>query len=206
MGYTDDPGWEEPPPRRRVPRRDSAPAAKGPWRWWHFALIGCGGLTLLPVLVLCAGLVWLGSVTSPTEVSRSQVEIRKWRGEMASYTDLADGEKVRWFYSWGLKDLSEGFIALTDQALLVYYGVELWDDATATGEAHRIAFAEVTGVELVRGKILEDGTCTVHLQDGTVHEFPVSAEKGNDQRFVADLRKAVEAAGGNPDPPPPGGF
>ncbi|MHC5019351.1 MAG: hypothetical protein ACYTGX_04425 [Planctomycetota bacterium] len=185
---------------------DTAPAAKRPWKWWHFALIGCGGLTLLPVLILCAGLMWLGTVATPTEMSRSPAHIRKFRGGMDDLLALEAGEKIRWFYSWGLKDLSEGFVALTDRNLLVYYGVELWDDETAQGEGWRIDFADVVGIDMTRGHTFEDGICTVHLQDGTVHEFPVSAERGNDTRFLADLRKAVEAAGGTGDPPPPGGF
>jgi hypothetical protein len=144
-------------------------------------LLGCVALTVV--------LAWFGAATPPTYVEAGNAVGASTLATLRRHGALAEGERLRWFYSPGLWNVEEGYAALTDRRLLLYY-------AEVEPPLQEVAFAEITSVSMEGGGLLEDATCVVTTDAGAEFPFLLSTERGRAQRFVADLRAAVGAAGG----------
>ena len=158
---------------------------------WALALIIVGGLGVLVIVLLIAGLVWLGAVGPETRVYPGNQTPERFIESMEDLGLVGPHEKVRYFYSDALIDVEASLYALTDQHLI------LRNTSWAVSEAV-IQFDQIKSIDAVwSDHWLEDSMVTVELTDGEVWQFPLSMENGTDRRFVEDLSKSAKL----PSPP-----
>jgi hypothetical protein len=162
------------PPYPNAGRRSGLPM-------WAKILIGVGAGAMVMVVLMCSGLIWLGSMSPETralagsQLSKRNVETIRGLGL------LDEGERIKYFYSDGMLSIEEGMYFFTEDKIVLYSkGREPAMTVVDYGEVADIT-PEFSDSWLV------DGTIWIELTDGTPLVMPISAEAGVDQLFYDAL-------------------
>ncbi|WP_299703448.1 hypothetical protein [uncultured Pontibacter sp.] len=100
-------------------------------------------------------------------------------------------ERIQFWYSDAFSDFTDGFYFFTDKKVVVYN--KTWEEP-----ALLMPFDSIQNISFrADPSFLEDSQLFLELTDGTYVNFPVSSDKGGDQRFHKRLRtlwKKTQAA------------
>jgi hypothetical protein len=172
------PPWPA-PPYPHAGRRPGLPM-------WAKILIGVGSGAVVMVILMCSGLMWLGSI-SPETRALAGSQLTKRNVETIRGLGLLDeGERIKYFYSDGMLSIEDGMYFFTEDKIVLYGKnrepavtlVDYEDVADITPE-----FSDSWMV---------DGSIWIELADGTPLVMPISAEAGIDQLFYDALVQTWE--------------
>lgn len=158
-------------------------------------LIGCLVLALGVIGLVFVGLAYVGTAGTETWVVTGR-QMRKGHLETIRELGLLEqDEEIQFFYSDALIDIRAGMYFVTDRNLVLY--CEEWDDPQLV-----VPFSEVSATWLeADDSFFMDSYVGVVLEDDTEWAFPVSSEKGMDQRFYDYLEEKRSAAFADPGSP-----
>lgn len=186
-----------PPSALRSPMNSSRRGGMPAWAIILLAIIIIGTLLIIAV---CGGLVWLGSTAPPTHVVAGTNLRDDFEQTINDLGLLEPDETIRYFYSDGLMDIEEGMYFLTDRKLVIYSNL-----IDPEFPAETIPLEQIYNLELERDTSFMFDSYIAFETDDFVYDFPVSSERGGDQRFFNALREAARdariAAGLPPDGP-----
>ncbi|MBX3729642.1 MAG: hypothetical protein KF858_10700 [Candidatus Sumerlaeia bacterium] len=152
--------------------------------------------SILGICVLCcvggvAGVFYLEQRGLETAVVPGAQVSTHHLSQLRSAGLLQPGEEILHFYSPAIVNVDGGAYFVTDRHLVLYN--KQWSKPR-----HIITFDKITSIEVDRSSsFFLDSTFAVHLEDGTVHTFPVSAEGNGDMRFL----RAIEERAPNLESP-----
>ena len=148
---------------------------------WAKILIGVGAGTVVMVILMCSGLIWIGSVSPETRARAGSQRTRRILDTIRELGLLDDGDRIRYFYSDGLLSIEEGMYCFTD-AKIVVYGENLDPQATMVG------YENVADISAdLSDSWWVDGTIWIELSDGTPLAMPISCEGDVDELFFDSL-------------------
>ncbi len=187
----DEQPTQPPPPPEPASWPHAAPgfhAAPGPhpnrragmptWAKW---LIGCGVAGVLMIALICGGIIYLGVVTPETRALAGSQLTRRNLDDIRQLGLLAEGERIKYFYSDGLLGIEEGMYFFTDDRIVVY-GEDFEPSATI------VSYDEVIDITVdFSDSWWVDGTIWVELADDRYVAIPISAEGGADEYFYDSL-------------------
>jgi hypothetical protein len=169
--------YQPPPPPQK--KRSGMPA----WAWF---LIIPGVLFFLFIVVLFAGLVFLGSAGPSTEVLSGQKVNAKDRAYLVEESIIEENEKIIWFYSAGLFSISEDGNIVTDRRVISY---ETYEDELLLDYAY---FEDISAVEIIeQGSFFVDTTISIETTDDYTFFVIASSEGGRDKFFYDEIKKRV---------------
>ena len=173
-------GHEENPFARAAVRQQDAKSFS-PLKW---ILAGAGILMLICCGGMFMGLAYIGAVSPETSVYLGNQVPRRYLSTAEELGALEPGEKVRFFYSDGLLDVTEGFYFVTDDKVAIYSS-DGRDPALTI-----VPLLSVVNATLDRDEsFFEDSVITLETDGGEFHAFPVSSELGRDQMFFDAIEK-----------------
>jgi hypothetical protein len=158
---------------------------------WVKALIILAVVLGIGLVALCGGLGYLAGKAPPTYVQSGQ-QIREVELDVVHDLGLLEpGERILYFYSDGLLGPEEGMYFITDQRLVCYCNA--WSEPLTS-----VPYESIIDVRAeYEPSVFIDSMVYVTYVDGEYEMdlvFPVSSERGGDQRFVNELRERVELA------------
>jgi hypothetical protein len=178
-------------PPDRTYGQPSYPQAKraGIPTWVKVLIVVLGGTGVLIVLI-CAGLIYLGA-KSPEIQAVPGSQMRAADEATIRRLGLLDpDEKTLYFYSWGMFNIEEGMSFFTDRKVVTY----------AEGRAQPsiiIAYDQIVDITAeYNDSFFEDSIIWVELDDGSAVSLPVSSSGGGDRRFFDALMDRWKAATG----------
>lgn len=90
---------------------------------------------------------------------------------------LEENESIEWFYSDGMTDIRDGMYLLTDRRIILY--CQEWEEPLFA-----TYFTNLVGAEMeTNNSFFMDGSITIETWDGEEWYFPISSERGNDDKF-----------------------
>jgi hypothetical protein len=144
-----------------------------------------GGIGCLGILVLFAGLAYIGFTGPETSVYQGRNVPERYVSSMRELGALEEDEELLYFYSDGGFGIEEGFYFVSDTKVCIYI------DGVAE-PLQKIRFDEIERVELEREEsFFLDSQITLHLNDGTEVWFPVSSELERDVGFHAAIEERL---------------
>lgn len=158
-----------------------APARSSGMPLWAKLLIAGGVAGGLLVVLVCAGLFWLGSRAPDTRaVPGSQLSARHM--ETIRSLGLVDpGERVKYFYSDGGLSIENGMYFFTDDKFIVY-GRDFTPATTV------VTWGEVVNIDAeFSDSWWIDGSIWLELADDSVVTIPICNEGGADRIFFDTL-------------------
>jgi hypothetical protein len=177
------------------PGHSQPPGARRPWLpMWAKILIGVGAGAVIMVVLMCAGLIYLGSMSPETRALTGSQLTKRNLDTIRRLGLLDQGERIKYFYSDGMLSIEEGMYFFTDDKI-VLYGEDRYPEATM------VAFGEVADISAdFSDSWFIDGTIWIELTDGTPLAMPISAEGAVDELFYDSLVQTWQgrqAAAGN---------
>jgi hypothetical protein len=168
------------PPYANAGRRPGLPM-------WAKILIGVGSGAVVMVILMCAGLIWLGSASPETRALAGSQLTKRNLETIRGLGLLDEGERIKYFYSDGMLSIEEGMYFFTDDKI-VLYGKKREPTVTL------VDYEEVADITPdFSDSWLIDGTIWIELADGTPLVMPISAEAGIDELFYDALVRTWES-------------
>jgi len=175
------PPWPA-PPYPHAGRRPGLPM-------WAKILIGVGSGAVVMVILMCSGLMWLGSISPETRALAGSQLTKRNVDTIRGLGLLDDGERIKYFYSDGLLSIEDGMYFFTDDKI-VLYGKNREPAVTL------VDYGDVADITSnFSDSWMVDGTIWIELADGTPLVMPISAEAGVDQLFYDALVQTWERQG-----------
>ena len=144
--------------------------------------IGCSTLVVL-VLAL---LFFIGSVAPETFIYLGNEVPGKFLKKLQALDLLDEGETIQYFYSDAMFDVTASMYFLTDRKLVLRS--EEWQEPTIA-----IPFSDIESLDIFRDtSFFADSTVFVTTKAGDEYSFPLSSEKGLDERFYETLKAKAE--------------
>ncbi|MDG1332577.1 MAG: hypothetical protein P8P74_09625 [Crocinitomicaceae bacterium] len=149
-------------------------------------------ITLISVgVVFLAGIIalsYIGAKGPETFIYKNNEVPTSFRKQMLDMDLISKEEKIIYFYSDALMDITDGLYVLTDQHLILYS--KQWEEPETI-----IGFSEISSLNIdYDDSFLIDSYVVVETDYGMMVEFPLSSEKGRDKEFYTLLQKYVEDA------------
>lgn len=147
-------------------------------------LISLGSVILIGIIAL----MYIGANTPATHIySENEIPV-KYREELNKLSLLSGDEKIVFFYSDALLNITDGLYILTNEHVILY--VAEWDEPKLKMNYSEIDFIDIDYDD----SFLNDSFITIENEQGLMVKFPVSSEKGRDHDFFNYLQKKVELA------------
>ena len=154
---------------------------------WAKILIGVGSGAVVMVILMCSGLIWLGSISPETRALAGSQLTKRNIETIRGLGLLDEGERIKYFYSDGMLSIEEGMYFFTDEKI-VLYGKNREPAVTL------VDYEDVADITPnFSDSWLMDGTIWIELTDGTPLVMPISAEAGVDQLFYDALVQTWES-------------
>jgi len=154
---------------------------------WAKILIGVGAGAVVMVVLMCGGLIYLGSVSPETRALTGSQLTKRNVDTIRELGLLDQGERIKYFYSDGMMSIEEGMYFFTDDKIVIY-GKDREPKATVA------AFGDVADVSVdFSDSWFIDGTIWIELADGTPLAMPISSEGGVDELFYDSLVQTWES-------------
>lgn len=143
--------------------------------------IGCSSL----VVLLLAVVIFIGSVAPETSVYVGNELPRKFEKAVRGQNLLAEDERIQYFYSDALFDVTASMYLLTDRKLVLQS--KAWQESSVV-----LSFSDIAELDIYRDtSFFADSTIFVTTQTGEEYAFPLSSEKDLDERFYEMLKAKV---------------
>ena len=163
-------------------------------RAWVWILILLAVLFVLPCTGLLAVLAYIGAQGPETSVCAGNQVPAAYIDTMKEVGAIDEGETILYFYSDALLEIRDGFYFVSDRKVVIY------SEEAGDPPLIKVAFDEIQDLDLARDEsFFTDSEITLVLMDGRVLAFPVSSEKGNDQRFFDAIKGRVPDLADNAD-------
>ena len=182
---SDSPDAPQPAP---WPGQPQQPVGRRPWLpTWAKILVGVGAGAVVMVVLMCGGLIYLGS-RSPETRALTGSQLTKRNVDTIRELGLLDqGERIKYFYSDGMMSIEEGMYFFTDDKIVIY-------GKDREPKAMVAAFGDVADVSVeFSDSWFIDGTIWIELADGTPLAMPISSEGGVDELFYDSLVQTWES-------------
>ena len=159
---------------------------------WAKVLIGLGIAASTLVVLMCAGLIYLDTMSPQTRaLAGSQLTQRDVK-TIRALGLLEDDERIKYFYSDGFLSIEQGMYFFTDRKIVLY--ARSFDPPLTT-----VTYDEVVDITSeLSDTWIEDGTIWLELADDTYVAMPIASEAGADEYFLSSLvetwRNAQQAA------------
>ncbi len=164
----------EPTPRRGMPL-------------WAKILIGFGVMTVILIILACAGLMWFGKV-SPDLMAVPGSQMRSQDKQTIRDLHLLNpGEEIKFFYSDGVFAVEEGMYFFTNERIIVYS-----EETDPAQPLTAISYREILDLSAeFNDGFFDDSIIWIETEDDMI-PFPVSSEGGADKRFFKMLEDTWE--------------
>jgi hypothetical protein len=167
------------PPYPHAGRRPGMPM-------WAKILIGVGSGAVVMVILMCSGLMWLGSISPETRALAGSQLTKRNVDTIRGLGLLDDGERIKYFYSDGLLSIEDGMYFFTEDKI-VLYGKNREPAVTL------VDYEDVADITPeFSNSWMVDGSIWIELTDGTPLVMPISAEAGVDELFYDALVQTWE--------------
>ncbi len=143
--------------------------------------IGCSSL----VVLLLALVIFIGSVAPETSVYVGNELPKKFVKAVRSQNLLEEDERIQYFYSDAVFDVTASMYFLSDRKLVLQS--EEWQQPSILLKFHDIAELDIYRDQ----SFFSDSTIFVTTHAGEEYAFPLSSEKDLDERFYKALKAKV---------------
>ena len=155
---------------------------------WKIAGIGCGcAAVLLPAIGLLIFIIFIGIQGPETSVYIGNQMPKDYMSTVKELGLLEKGEKIKYFYSDSLIDITDGMYFVTDRHVVLYSN----DFAES---AIVIPFDSITDLEVEYDNSFWDDTMIYITtdDDGIEYALPVSSENGLDKKFFEAIKDKIK--------------
>jgi hypothetical protein len=169
---------QQEPPHQQAPMQQAAPWPAPPYAntgqrsglpMWAKILIGVGSGAVIMVILMCSGLIWLGSISPETRALAGSQLTKRNVDTIRELGLIDEGERIKYFYSDGMLSIEEGMYFFTDDKI-VLYGKNREPAVTL------VDYEDVADITPdFSDSWLIDGTIWIELTDGTPLVMPISA-------------------------------
>ncbi len=147
-------------------------------------------LVIMPMVLLFGGcfafFAYIGANGPETYVVAGNQMNADYMTTIEDLELIEDGERILYFYSDAILDITDGMYFCTDRKVVVYQG-EAYEPFIS------VNYDEITDMDMDQStSILEDSTINLYLEDGSIVYFPISIEKGGDKRFYDTIKEKVD--------------
>lgn len=150
-----------------------------------FLALGCVGILGCLLIAGVGYLSYIGTMGPETYAVKGRQMKAVHKRVINELKLLEDGESIQWFYSDALTDICGGMYFATDRRMVLYS--REWDEPLFA-----VYFTNLAGAEMeTNSSFFEDSLVTIETWDDEEGYFPVSSERGNDERFFDYLLDKV---------------
>ena len=139
-------------------------------------ILAIGAAFVMAVVV--AGVMAILNMSPETSIYNGSQVPKRFMSKIRDLGLLAEGEKIKYFYSDAILDIRDGMYFVTDRKLVVY--CRDWEDPDLAMELGRIAMIDAEYDD----SFWTDSYVTVIAEDEEEVSFPLSSENGRDKDFV----------------------
>lgn len=158
-----------PPPLPSEKKKSSSPLKK--------IALGCGGILAFLMALGVGGLMYLGTFSPETYAVKGRQMKSAYKRVIKNLELLEENESIEWFYSDGMTDIRDGMYLLTDRRIILY--CQEWEEPLFA-----TYFTNLVGAEMeTNNSFFMDGSITIETREGDEWFFPISSERGNDDKF-----------------------
>ena len=148
---------------------------------WAKVLIGVGAGGVVLMILMCAGLVYLGAHAPQTRALAGSQLTRRDLDTIRGLGLLGPDERVKYFYSDGMLGIEQGMYFFTDDKVVVY-------GRNRDPRATVVPYADIVDIA---GDLSDnwwvDGSIWLDLADGSALVIPISCEAGVDELYYDAL-------------------
>lgn len=158
-----------PPPRRGMPA-------------WGWVLLIVGGALLLSCCSCLGIFVYIGAKGPDIAVYAGNQVPQKFTDIIDDTGVLEPDEKILFFYSDAMIDITEGFYLVTDRKVVTY-------SSAVSPHETLVPYADIASADIYRDtSFFNDSQIELTLKDGSIVSFPVSSEFDRD----VSVHEAIE--------------
>ncbi len=147
---------------------------------WVKVSIGCAGIFVITMMLVCGGLIYIG-IAAPDTKAIPGPQMRESQVRTIRSLGLIDAdETIRYFYSDGLLDVKEGMYFYTDRKAVLYM-------KNAAEKQIIVPFEDIISIEVeYSDSWFTDSTIWLETETDYI-TMPVCNEAGGDRRFYDGL-------------------
>jgi hypothetical protein len=162
---------------------------------WAKVLIGVAAGSAVLMILMCAGLVYLGTRAPQTRALAGSQLTRRDLDTVRELGLLGPDERIKYFYSDGMLSIEQGMYFFTDEKVVVY-------SRDRDPRATVVPYPDIVDIS---GDLSDswwvDGTIWLERADGSAVIIPISCEAGVDELYYDALVETWQQSRGRDSSP-----